>query len=365
MKSRHEDALPLIMTHGWPGSVIELLEAVGPLTDPTAHGGRAEDAFDLVVPSIPGYGFSGEPVELGWYAGRVAQAWAELMRRLGYGRYVAQGGDQGAAVTDAMARQAPEELVGIHTNLLVPALGNASAFPVESEGERAAAEGNFELNAMRPIIINNVLHSARILGDEGTSLREAALALGVSAADFDRIVRPETMVGHPRRDLGIERAGNGQIVTTNSAPAATRGPSRTDLPAGAVHGVAALLSFALCRVHLLDCPSHLAPPDADRAARGDRHRRSQPISMDVTRREWSHREASSRPGRQTWTGADHTIELAPMSWHRQPWQTARWARCRNAGRGARLGRRRRHSSASRATRKRPSASGNAADLAVS
>src|SRR5215467_2217427 len=118
-RSSHPDALPLIMTHGWPGSVIELLETVGPLTDPTAHGGSPDDAFHLVLPSIPGYGFSAEPTEIGWYAGRVAQAWAELMRRLGYTRYVAQGGDQGASVTDAMARQAPEGLIGIHTNLLV------------------------------------------------------------------------------------------------------------------------------------------------------------------------------------------------------------------------------------------------------
>src|SRR5215203_5896531 len=95
VRSPHENALPLIMTHGWPGSVFELLETVGPLTDPTAHGGRAEDAFDLVLPSLPGYGFSGEPTELGWGVGRVGQAWAELMRRLGYSRYVAQGGDVG------------------------------------------------------------------------------------------------------------------------------------------------------------------------------------------------------------------------------------------------------------------------------
>ena len=139
VKSAHENALPLIMTHGWPGSIIELLETVGPLTDPTAHGGRAEDAFDLVLPSVPGYGFSGEPTELGWSAGRVAQAWPELMHRLGYSRYVAQGGDVGAAVTDAMGRQAPEGLVGIHTNLFVPALGGAS-MPNESDEERAAAE---------------------------------------------------------------------------------------------------------------------------------------------------------------------------------------------------------------------------------
>jgi pimeloyl-ACP methyl ester carboxylesterase len=106
VKSSHEDALPLIMTHGWPVSVIELLETIGPLTDPTAHGGSAGDAFHLVLPSLPGYGFSSEPTEIGWYTGRVAQAWAELMHRLGYARYVAQGGDQGAAVTDDLAHQA-------------------------------------------------------------------------------------------------------------------------------------------------------------------------------------------------------------------------------------------------------------------
>ena len=106
VKSSHENALPLIMTHGWPGSVIELIDTVGPLTDPTAHGGSAEDAFHLVLPSLPGYGFSGEPAEIGWDLGRTARAWAELMRRLGYTRYVAQGGDVGAGVTDAMGRQA-------------------------------------------------------------------------------------------------------------------------------------------------------------------------------------------------------------------------------------------------------------------
>ena len=126
------------MTHGWPGSVIELLETVGPLTDPTAHGGSAEDAFHLVLPSLPGYGFSGEPTELGWDSGRIARAWAELMDRLGYTRYVAQGGDVGAAVTDAMGRQAPEGLVGIHINLLVAALGLTDQLPAESEQERAA-----------------------------------------------------------------------------------------------------------------------------------------------------------------------------------------------------------------------------------
>jgi pimeloyl-ACP methyl ester carboxylesterase len=137
VKSSHDNALPLLMTHGWPGSVIELMDTVGPLTDPTAHGGSGEDTFHLVLPSLPGYGFSGEPVEIGWDLDRTARAWAELMRRLGYTRYVAQGGDVGAGVTDAMGRQAPEGLIGIHTNLLVPALGGP--MPTDTDEERAAA----------------------------------------------------------------------------------------------------------------------------------------------------------------------------------------------------------------------------------
>jgi pimeloyl-ACP methyl ester carboxylesterase len=138
VRSRHENALPLIMTHGWPGSVIELLDTVGPLTDPTAHGGSSGDAFHLVLPSLPGYGFSGKPTELGWDSGRIARAWAVLMERLGYTRYVAQGGDVGADVTDAMGRQGAKGLVGIHVNLLTGALGIADQLPAKSEQERAA-----------------------------------------------------------------------------------------------------------------------------------------------------------------------------------------------------------------------------------
>jgi pimeloyl-ACP methyl ester carboxylesterase len=140
VKSAHEDALPLIISHGWPGSIIEMLGVLGPLTDPTAHGGTAEDAFDLVVPSLPGYGFSAEPAELGWNVGHIAQAWAELMHRLGYTRYVAQGGDVGAAVTDSMGRQAPEGLLGIHMNLLLAGLGGGYPSLNTSEEERAALD---------------------------------------------------------------------------------------------------------------------------------------------------------------------------------------------------------------------------------
>src|SRR5262245_56183945 len=114
VKSAQPNALPLIITHGWPGSVVEMLDVTEPLTDPTAHGGDAADAFDVVIPSIPGYGFSSQPRQVGWNPGHVGQAWTELMSRLGYTRYVAQGGDQGAGVTDAMGRLAPEGLLGVH-----------------------------------------------------------------------------------------------------------------------------------------------------------------------------------------------------------------------------------------------------------
>ena len=138
VKSRHPNALPVIITHGWPGSVIELLDVIDPLANPTAHGGSVEDAFHVVIPSLPGYGFSGEPAELGWDSGRIARAWAELMKRLGYTRYVAQGGDVGALVSDVMGRQAPDGLLGIHLNLLAGAPFIVDRLPKISEQERAA-----------------------------------------------------------------------------------------------------------------------------------------------------------------------------------------------------------------------------------
>jgi pimeloyl-ACP methyl ester carboxylesterase len=117
VRSKHEDALPIIVTHGWPGSVIEQLKIIDPLTNPTAHGGRASDAFHVVIPSMPGYGFSGKPTTTGWDPPRIARAWVELMKRLGYSRFFAQGGDWGALVTGAMAAMAPPELIGIHVNM--------------------------------------------------------------------------------------------------------------------------------------------------------------------------------------------------------------------------------------------------------
>jgi pimeloyl-ACP methyl ester carboxylesterase len=180
VESPHKGALPLIMTHGWPGSVIELLETIGPLTDPAAHGGSAEDAFDLVLPSVPGYGFSAEPTELGWEAGRVARAWPELMRRLGYTRYVAQGGDVGAAVTDAMGRQAAEGLIGIHTNLFVPALGGA--MPTDTDQERATAE---QIAVFRATGFGYFLEQATRPQTIGYALLDSPVALAAWMLDHD------------------------------------------------------------------------------------------------------------------------------------------------------------------------------------
>ncbi|HEX8905179.1 MAG TPA: epoxide hydrolase, partial [Longimicrobiaceae bacterium] len=146
VRSRHPNALPLIITHGWPGSVFEQIKLIGPLTDPTRYGGRAEDAFDVVIPSLPGFGFSSRPTETGWGLERIGRAWDVLMKRLGYTRYVAQGGDWGAGVVEAMGRQAPAGLLGIHTNLpaaVTPEVqaalgGSESALSSFSETERAA-----------------------------------------------------------------------------------------------------------------------------------------------------------------------------------------------------------------------------------
>jgi pimeloyl-ACP methyl ester carboxylesterase len=185
VKSRHESALPLIITHGWPGSVIEMLEVIGPLTDPTAYGGAAEDAFDLVIPSIPGYGFSGEPQEVGWDSARIAKVWIELMERLGYEAYVAQGGDQGAGVTDAMGRLAPEGLLGLHFNfldavpkeLLMAALNLRLAFSSEDRAELAKVIGIF----MRGYIAEMGEHPQTI----GYSLVDSPLGLAAWMLDHD------------------------------------------------------------------------------------------------------------------------------------------------------------------------------------
>jgi pimeloyl-ACP methyl ester carboxylesterase len=182
VKSPNENALPLIMTHGWPGSVVELLEVVGPLTDPTAYGGNAEDSFDLVLPSVPGFGFSGQPADLGWHAGHVASAWVELMHRLGYTRYVAQGGDVGAVVSDTMGRLAPEGLLGIHMNLLVTALGGAPMPEPTSPEEQAAVDA---LNAFRATGSGYIVEQSTRPQTIGYALLDSPVALAAWMLDHD------------------------------------------------------------------------------------------------------------------------------------------------------------------------------------
>jgi pimeloyl-ACP methyl ester carboxylesterase len=180
VKSDYENALPLIVTHGWPGSVIELLGVIGPLTDPTAHGGSAQDAFHVVLPSLPGYGLSAEPTEIGWNPGRMARAWAELMNRLGYTRYVAQGGDVGAVVTDQMGRQAPEGLLGIHLNLLQTALVGDP--PAGSEKERAALDALAAFNTSgRAYYLEQATRPQTI----GYALLDSPVALAAWMLDHD------------------------------------------------------------------------------------------------------------------------------------------------------------------------------------
>jgi pimeloyl-ACP methyl ester carboxylesterase len=185
VKSAHDDALPLIITHGWPGSVIEMLEVIGPLTDPTAHGGNPEDAFDVVIPSIPGYGFSEAPNEVGWDPGRIAQAWAELMDRLGYTRFVAQGGDQGAGITDWMGRQEPDGLLGVHFNFLSAAprelLMAALNLRLAVSEEERAQFGKFTSILMRGYIAEMGEHPQTI----GYPLADSPLGLAAWMLDHD------------------------------------------------------------------------------------------------------------------------------------------------------------------------------------
>jgi len=182
VKSPNANALPLVITHGWPGSVIEMLDVIELLTDPTAHGGAAEDAFDLVIPSLPGYGLSAKPTEIGWIPPvRVAKAWAELMDRLGYTQFVAQGGDVGAAVTHGMGVQAPEGLIGIHTNLFFPALAGAK-MPEETEEEKAARAA---INVFKSGGYGYFLEQATRPQTIGYALLDSPIALAAWLADHD------------------------------------------------------------------------------------------------------------------------------------------------------------------------------------
>ncbi|MET0595689.1 MAG: epoxide hydrolase family protein [Polyangiaceae bacterium] len=204
VRSRHPNALPLIMTHGWPGSVFELLKVIGPLTDPTAYDGRAEDAFDLVLPSMPGYGFSDRPKVAGWNPDRIARAWDVLMKRLGYARYVAQGGDWGSVIADVMARQAPQGLLAIHVNMpaTVPpeiakvlAAGGKAPAGLSPE-ERVAFEG---MDALYKKGSGYALMMVTRPQTLGYSLADSPV--GLAAWFYDKFADWTHTGGHPERAL--------------------------------------------------------------------------------------------------------------------------------------------------------------------
>jgi pimeloyl-ACP methyl ester carboxylesterase len=231
VKSDHEDALPLIITHGWPGSVVEMLEVIGPLTDPTAHGGRAEDAFHLVVPSLPGYGFSDQPPSVGWDPGRTAQAWAELMNRLGYTRYVAQGGDVGSAVTDTMALQAPDGLVGIHLNFLrrPPLEVAAAVFGGAPEPEGLSEKERVALDLLRTQFKKGyIAEQSQSPQTIGYALTDSPVGLAAWMLDHDtdsyEKISRAFVDGKPAGDLTRDRVLDNITLywLTNSATSAAR-----------------------------------------------------------------------------------------------------------------------------------------------
>lgn len=205
VRSRHADALPVILTHGWPGSFLEFLGAIDPLTHPTAHGGRAEDAFDVVIPSIPGYGFSSRPDTTGWGPERVGRAWDELMRRLGYHHYVSQGGDHGSVISDAMGRQPPPGLRGIHLTMPATVPGdlmaaiNAGAAPPAG----LAADEREAFQALSAFFGRNAAYGAMMVTRPqtiGYALNDSPV--GLAAWMYDKIAQWTDSDGQPERVLG-------------------------------------------------------------------------------------------------------------------------------------------------------------------
>jgi pimeloyl-ACP methyl ester carboxylesterase len=261
VRSKHEDALPLIVTHGWPGSVIEQLKIVGPLTDPTAHGANASDAFHLVVPSMPGYGFSGKPTAGGWEPTRIARAWVELMKRLGYTQFVAQGGDWGAVVTDVMGVQAPPELLGIHSNMpgVVPPdidraiqIGNLLPSGLSAEERRACEELDFVYkHAAYGLMMGTRPQTLTGLADSPVGL--AAFLLDHDARSLELIAR--AFAGQPG---GLTRDDVLDNITlfwlTNTAISASRLYWESKFPYFSVKGVSVPAAVSVFPDELYQAP---------------------------------------------------------------------------------------------------------------
>jgi pimeloyl-ACP methyl ester carboxylesterase len=222
VRSRHPNALPLIITHGWPGSVLEIVKAIGPLTDPTAFGGRGEDAFDVVIPSMPGYGFSGKPQATGWGPDRIARAWDVLMKRLGYTRYVSQGGDWGSVVADAMARQAPAGLLGIHVNM--PATVPADVAKAMNAGDPSpawlSAKEKAAFDSLSTFFKKNAGYGAMMVTRPqtvGYGLTDSPV--GLAAWMYDKFSQWTYSGGEPERSLTKDEMLDGITLywLTNSA----------------------------------------------------------------------------------------------------------------------------------------------------
>lgn len=227
VRSRHADAMPLILTHGWPGSVLEFLKAIGPLTDPTAHGGRAEDAFHVVIPSIPGYGFSERPREAGWGPDRIGREWDVLMKRLGYTRYVSQGGDHGSVISDVMARQAPAGLLGIHLNMpaavpqdVIHAINAGDPAPAGLDATERAA-----FDALNAFFSKNAAYGAMMVTRPqtvGYALTDSPA--GLAGWMYDKFVQWTDSNGDPERVLTRDEMLDDVSLywLTNSAVSAAR-----------------------------------------------------------------------------------------------------------------------------------------------
>jgi pimeloyl-ACP methyl ester carboxylesterase len=244
VRSRHQDALPLIVTHGWPGSVIEQLKIIGPLTDPTAHGAAASDAFHLVIPSLPGYGYSGKPRATGWDVPRIARAWVSLMKRLGYPRFAAQGGDWGGAITNVMGQQAPPELLGIHVNFpgtVPPDIATARSDPGRRPGQHHAVLADQHRDLCGPPVLgkqDRPLQRRRRLGPGGRERLSRRELPGPAQLDRAGLSPPHVLQpaqpGRPLRGLGT--AANLLGRGTRGAAAAARVGARIgQLPSAVVN----------------------------------------------------------------------------------------------------------------------------------
>src|SRR5947207_2220775 len=268
VESPHENALPLIITHGWPGSVVEMLNVIGPLTDPPAHGGSAEDAFHLVIPSLPGYGLSARPQDTGWDTARIARAWVVLMKRLDYTRFVAQGGDWGAIVTDVMAAQAPPELLGMHTNMagVVPAdvstalarnvLGAGGPPPsgLSAEESRTYEQLNFEYTKGLGYGIEMGTQPQTLYGIADSPVGLAAWMINHDAAGYSDIA--DAFPGHPVGNLTRDEVLDNVTFywLTNTAISSARLYWESKLAFFAVKGVSIPVAVSVFPDELYEAP---------------------------------------------------------------------------------------------------------------